>query len=137
MAAYHELYVHLVWATFERLPLIDARIEKRLYAVLSAKCEELGCRIQAVGGTDNHIHALVRLNPVVSISELVRSMKGMSSRYMNRESVLDHAFKWQHGYGAFTLSRRSIKRIADYVLNQKQHHTHGTFLVTLEKMDGD
>lgn len=137
MAAYHELYVHLVWASFGRLPLIDTRVEKLLYAVLSAKCEELGCEVITVGGAADHVHVLVRLNPSVSISDLVRSIKGVSSHFMNREATLDHAFKWQQGYGAFTIGKRSLKRVAEYVLNQKQHHDQGSLLAALEKLDGD
>ncbi|MBV9864877.1 MAG: transposase [Abitibacteriaceae bacterium] len=49
-APYTQLYVHLVWATWDRLPLITSTIESKLYTVISAKCRELKCELLAMAG---------------------------------------------------------------------------------------
>jgi len=123
--AYSHLYVHLVWATWERLPLITPQIEKRLYGAIRAKCRELGCEPLAVGGTADHVHLLVRLLPSVSVSQLVKGIKGASSHLMTHEVTPGEFFKWQGGYGAFSVGRESVSRVADYIAHQKEHHHEG------------
>ena len=44
---------------------------------------------------------------------------------MNHEGYSPHQFRWQGGYGAFTVSKRSQDVVINYVRNQKTHHrTH-------------
>ena len=41
-------------------------------------------------------------------------------------------FRWQGGYGAFTVSKKFVPRVRDYVLNQEQHHRDGTLVPAAE-----
>ena len=136
-APYHQLFVHCVWTTFNRLPLIAPKIEKCLYAVIAAKCEDLNCHVIAVGGVKDHVHLFVRVPPALAVAEFVQQVKGASSHFMNHEVVLDHAFKWQNGYGAFTVSKRSVETVAAYVQNQKVHHAEGRMISELERVGAD
>jgi len=87
-APYTRLYVHCVWATTGRLPLIQPEIEVRLHEVIATKCRELGCHPIAVGGTEDHLHLLVGLAAALSVADLVQAVKGASSRVMNRTAML-------------------------------------------------
>ncbi len=73
------VYVHVVWATWDRLPLLTADIEDVVHRCISAKCEELGCGLVELGGTEDHRHALVRLHSTISVAVLAKGMKGASS----------------------------------------------------------
>ena len=53
-------------------------------------------------------------------------MKGASSHLVTHVLGRRNAFKWQGSYGAFTLSRRGLRFVRDYVLNQEAHHRNGT-----------
>jgi len=75
-----KLYVHCIWSTWDRLPLLQPHIEARLYASIAAKCFELKCKIIAIGGYRDHVHLLVRLPSTLSVAMLVQEVKGASSQ---------------------------------------------------------
>lgn len=131
MAPYTQLYVHYVWSTWERLPIIEPAIEPRLYGSMRAKCQEHGCAVVALGGVADHVHLLIQLATTITIARLVAEVKGASSHVMNHEVRLHASFKWQQGYGAFTISKRTVPIVQAYVLHQKQHHAAGSLYATL------
>jgi len=124
-APYTELYLHCVWATWDRLPLITPTLEPVIYAAIHAKCTELKCACLAIGGMPDHVHVLVRLHTTVAVSDLLREIKGASSHLVTHIIQPDEFFKWQGAYGAFTLAKRDVTGVASYIENQKQHHSAG------------
>ena len=80
---YTQLYVHLVWATWDRLPLILPTIEPRLYAAMAAKCDGLKCHPMAIGGIENHVHLLAGIPSTVTVADLVKGVKGSTSHLLN------------------------------------------------------
>jgi len=121
-APYTQLYVHYVWATWDRLPLITDRIERQIYASIFAKSRSLKCEPIAIGGLLDHVHLLVRLHTTISVAELVKGVKGSSSHLVTHELRPGMFFKWQGAYGAFTVSKESLDRVINYINNQKKHH---------------
>ncbi len=130
---YTQLYLHLVWATWDRLPLITPDIEPRLYAAIAQKCRELKCVPLAIGGTADHLHLLVRLHTTVSVARLAKEVKGSSSHLVTHEIAPGEFFKWQGTYGAFTLRKREVPVVKRYIENQKQHHAAGGLWEELEQ----
>ncbi|OGO16168.1 MAG: transposase [Chloroflexi bacterium RBG_16_48_8] len=120
-----QLYIHLVWSTWDRLPLINEAYQPRLFTAIAKKCRQLNCEPIAIGGIEDHIHLLVRINPAISIADLVKGVKGSSSHLMSHEITPDDFFKWQGGYGAFTVSKDDLQKICAYINNQKVHHREG------------
>jgi putative transposase len=133
MASYTQLYLHGVWATWDRLPLIMPEIEPQLYAVLAHKCKELGCTPLAIGGINNHVHILLRFSSTISIAQLIGQIKGTSSHAMTHTILPETFFQWQGAYGAFTISKRSVPQVSAYILNQKSHHADQTLMAELER----
>ncbi len=127
------LYVHYVWATWDRQPLITPLIERAIHACVGAKCVELRCEALRIGGVEDHIHVIVRLHASVAVAELVKGMKGASSHLINHEVAPGDGFKWQGSYGAFTVSPHDVGRVCDYVESQKEHHASGTLLDDWER----
>ncbi|MCS6847608.1 MAG: IS200/IS605 family transposase [Anaerolineae bacterium] len=136
-APYTQLFVHLVWATWDRLPLIRPEDESRLYSAIFAKCEELHCKAIAVNGVSDHVHALIRIPATVTIADWVRHIKGSTSHLMNHEIAPQRQFKWQGAYGAFSVSKAAIDKVADYVRSQKQRHADGRLIGELEQCEAD
>jgi REP element-mobilizing transposase RayT len=126
MGPWLQLYLHLVWATWDRLPLITSEVEPRLYAAIAAKARQLNCEPLAIGGVADHVHVLVRLAATVTVAILAKELKGASSHLVRHEVVPEAGFRWQGGYGAFTLARRDVPLLHRYVMEQKQHHARGT-----------
>ena len=118
----HNLYIHLVWSTYGRQPLINPACESQLYAALAYKCGVLNCVPTAIGGTADHVHLMVKILPAVRISDLVQKLKGFSSRKMNSEIAPSSEFQWQQGYGVFSVGARQTSIVARYIRQQKQRH---------------
>lgn len=127
-------YYHLVWATRNRRPLIDAKLEPVLFSYLEKKAGEFSVIIYAVNGVEDHIHLVAAIPPRFAVAEVVKALKGGSSHYLNHYG---HSadFEWQRGYGVFTLGERHLPDAIAYVLAQKEHHRVGKTNVWLERVD--
>jgi REP element-mobilizing transposase RayT len=121
-----QLYCHLVWATWDRQPLILPSVEPRLYGAIAAKVRELRGTPIAIGGVEDHVHLLCSFDPTVAVAYLVQQVKGSSSHLMNHEVLPGGDFKWQGAYGAFTVGQDALEDVRGYVLGQKHHHESRT-----------
>jgi REP element-mobilizing transposase RayT len=121
-APFTQLYLHAVWATWDRLHLLERDVEQAAYAAIRAKCTELKCDVVAIGGMPDHVHLLVRLHPAVAVAELVKEVKGSSSHLLTHRVKPGEFFKWQGAYGAFTVSKANVGAVQRYVEGQKEHH---------------
>lgn len=108
MAPYTELYIHCLWATWDRLPLLIPEIQPGVYAANRAKCENLGCRMIALGGIDDHVHLLARCTPTINPAKLIGEVKGASLHVVTHEVLLDACLRWQGSYDIFTVGKRSV-----------------------------
>jgi putative transposase len=122
---YTKLFCHLVWATWDRVPLITPEHEPRLHSMIRAKLRELNCAPIATGGVEDHVHILCRYPPTLCVSELVRRIKGASSHFMNDQLMEANEFTWQGTYGAFSIHERGVPKVKAYILNQRAHHSRG------------
>jgi putative transposase len=120
-----QLYLHLCWATWDRLPFIQSHSEAKLHAAIAEKCRSLDCVPLAIGGTADHVHLLVRIAATVPVAGLVKEVKGSSSHFMTHVVTPADAFKWQGGYGAFTLRKSDVPDVKAYIERQKEHHATG------------
>jgi REP element-mobilizing transposase RayT len=80
--------------------------------------------VLAAGGTQNHVHLLLRIPPTRPVSESIRDLKANSSRYMSETS--GH-FAWQDGYAAISVSPSQVDAVRAYTDGQKQHHAKRTY----------
>ncbi len=125
-------YYHLVWGTKNREPLITPEIEPRLFAHIVRKAAELGAYVYVINGWTDHIHLVVAIPPHVSVSDLVKRLKGASSHDLNQQG-LDVHFAWQRGYGVLTLGQRQKPDAEAYVRSQKEHHRMDAAITWLER----
>ncbi len=128
------LYLHIVWATWDRLPFIKSEIERRLLRNIESEARNMGCTVLAINCTEDHVHVLLALPTTIAIADLVKQMKGVSSHFANDELELEDQFKWQGSYGAFTVSRWDVDNIKQYVKHQKEHHATGELMPEFEEM---
>lgn len=120
-------YIHLVFSTKYREPLIHPPIEQELHAYLGGLCKEFDCPVFAVGGYTDHIHMLFMLSKKRTLMEVVQKIKGNSSKWIkNRFPDLQH-FYWQDGYGAFSVNPKEVDVVVNYIRNQHEHHREKAF----------
>jgi putative transposase len=116
--------VHCVFSTKDRADLIFEGIQERLYAYMFGIANNLEIEILALGGTANHIHALIALPAKYSLSTAVRNLKANSSRWMSENGL---RFSWQQGFGAFGVSSSQAGSVKHYIRNQAEHHKRRSF----------
>ena len=80
-----------------------------------------------ISGTSDHVHMLISLPPVVSMSEALRFLKSNSSGWVHDKWPGRRSFAWQLGYGAFSVSKSNVPEVLKYLSNQETHHRRVTF----------
>jgi REP-associated tyrosine transposase len=134
---YLSLRLHLVWATKNRRPWLDPEWRPRLFACAAAIVERRSGRLLCAGGARDHIHLYVEPPSTIAISELVTSIKTTTSKWIHDTFRHRHGFRWQHGYGAFSVTPFEDARLRDYIQHQEHHHRtqrfDGEFLSLLDR----
>jgi putative transposase len=131
-----EVYIHLVWATWDRQSLITSAIETRLYNQLRSRCRDMQAHLHAIGGMPDHIHLLIRLPATLSIAEIVRDLKGASSHFATHLLGCPD-FRWQGAYSAFSVGPKGVEAVCTYIEGQKQHHSRQTTVDEWELSDNE
>ena len=80
-----------------------------------------------VNGTRDHVHMLVSIPTAISVAEMMRFVKGSSSRWVHQEFGTQRAFAWQSGYSVFSVSRSMFKQVHQYIARQEEHHRKVSF----------
>ena len=115
-------YLHIVFSTKYRQPLIKEDIEPDLHAYLGGICRRLECTPIIVGGYTDHIHILCLLSKKIALMKLVEEIKSHSSKWIKTKNVCYKNFYWQDGYGAFSVYPNEVDVVIRYIENQKSHH---------------
>jgi putative transposase len=119
--SYAVLWYHLIFATKDRAPLLDRDLRGKVHGYLVGIVERLGGAARAIGGVEDHVHALIRLPQERSIAEAARVLKANSSKWIHAESA-SAQFAWQNGYAAFSVSLSQLNRVGAYIADQERHH---------------
>ncbi len=123
-----KVWTHLIFSTKDRFPFLsDAQIRRDMHAYLATVLRSQDCHTVIVGGTKDHVHALFALSRKYSISAIVKEVKRTSSSWIKDISQREGKFRWQNGYGAFSVSRSQLDQVTRYIETQEQHHQLVTF----------
>ena len=120
------LHYHFVFGTKEHAPVIAPAWRSELHAFMGGIIRTLGGVPHAVGGVADHVHLLVGLRATHCMSDVMRELKAVSSRWVHETAGL-RSFAWQEGYGAFTVSASQQEVVRNYIQKQEQHHRTRTF----------
>lgn len=132
--AYNKIWIHAIWATKYRIPLIHAASEQKIYSFISNQFREQGCPVRIINGMPDHIHCLFLLNPKKSIVDVIKQIKGSSTHHINQNNLITEKFAWQTGYAAYSVSESVVEKIFIYIKNQKSHHQKKSFLLEYEAL---
>lgn len=103
----YELHVHIVWSTKYRYSVLKGEVQLRCRDLIRQICDSLDVRILKGVVSKDHVHLHLSYPPKLSISDLVKRLKGRSARLMLEEfSELKKRYWGQHlwgiGYGAWS-----------------------------------
>ena len=117
------LHVHLIFVTKYRKKVFDGDAIDRLTKHFERVAKDFGAEIIEANGESDHVHLLVEYPPKISISSLVRSLKGVSSRMLRQErpDVAQHYWKgmlWSPSYFAASCGGAPLEVLKRYIENQ-------------------
>jgi REP element-mobilizing transposase RayT len=124
--SFASLHCHIVFSTKRREPRIEAGLQPRLFEYIGGILRHHSCQLIAAGGIPDHVHLLASLGRTVSVADVVRDIKAISSGWLHDELSMQE-FQWQNGYGAFAVSYSNIENVRTYLANQDQHHRRVSF----------
>ncbi|SEO91520.1 REP element-mobilizing transposase RayT [Flavobacterium sp. CF108] len=138
---YTQIHIHFVFAVKYRQAVIHTNWKNDLYKYISGIIKNNNHKVLAINGVSDHIHILIGIRPAQSITELMKSIKQNSSKWINENKFTNIHFEWQEGYGAFSYSKSQLSAVSDYIENQEEHHKKKTFkeeyINFLEKFEVD
>jgi REP element-mobilizing transposase RayT len=124
---YTQLYIQIVFAVKGRENLVSKNNREELHKYITGIVKNRGQKMISVFCMPDHTHLLVGIKPSISISDLVRDIKAGASNFVNEQKWVKGKFNWQEGFGAFSYSRSQVDTVAQYILNQEEHHKKNTF----------
>ena len=119
------LHVHLVFVTKYRRDVLSQLAIRDLSAIFARVCGDFGAQLVECNGEDDHVHLLVEYPPQISISKLVNSLKGVSSRLIRAErpEIRGRYYKgtlWSPSYFAASCGGAPISILKQYVEQQRE-----------------
>lgn len=123
----NSVYIHLVFSTKNRKPLIDDQISFELFNYLGGICKIAGSNPVQVGGYRDHVHILCRLSKIVTLPKFIEELKKRSSKWIKTKGEQYSEFYWQEGYCAISVRPDEIEKLTRYIKNQMKHHQKKQF----------
>jgi putative transposase len=119
------LTAHLVWITKYRYDVLKGDIQTRCRELIIQICDAEDVRILKGVVSKDHVHMLIEYPPKTSLSDLVKRLKGRTSRILQQEfpqlrkQYWGRHF-WAIGYGAWSTGNITEEVVKKYL----EHHRH-------------
>jgi putative transposase len=122
----HQMHVHLVWSTKYRYEVLRGDIQIRCRDLIRQSCDSLDIQILKGVVSKDHVHLHLSYPPKLSISEILKRLKGRSAKILLDEySELKKRYwgghLWGIGYGAWSTGNITDEMIQEYL----DHHKEG------------
>ncbi len=125
--SYSRCWLHVIWATHGWHKTLSENAAKEVSNFLRRYVQGKSIFLKTIYVNDDHVHMLVDLPTNLSIQELVKLLKGSSSHWINENRLVAGRFRWQRGYGVFSVSQSQLPTIERYIADQREHHRRKTF----------
>jgi len=117
-----KIHVHLVFVPKYRCRVFAAKHLERMRSIFEDVCRDFGAALAEMNGAHDHVHLLVEYPPQVAISNLVNSLKGVSSRLLRKEFPdLRHRYYngvlWSPSYFAASCGGARLSIVKQYVVH--------------------
>ena len=141
----HSLYdikYHIVWITKYRKPVLVGQLAKRVRELIRQICKGMDVEIISGHVSKDHVHLFVSVPPHLSVSELIKRIKGKSSwKIMSEFKTIAKQFWGRHfwGRGYFVASSGNVtdEVIMEYIKNQDVETKDDNFRIGEEKSSSD
>lgn len=125
-----KMHVHLVFVAKYRRRVFDGHAIQRLRAIFAKVCADCEARLIEMDGDDDHVHLLVEYPPKVAISNLVNSLKGVSSLLLRKErpDIQKRYWRgvlWSPSHFASSCGGAPVSIVRHYIEQQQTPETQG------------
>lgn len=131
---YSQLLLHIVTSTKARTPWISTAVAARLYPYIGGIVRAERGVLYQIGGIEDHVHMYLRWRPDGAVSDLMRTVKSRSSKWVHETFPELGAFAWQQGYSVFSVSKSEEDALKRYIEGQARHHRTEDFRCELLRM---
>lgn len=117
---------HVVWSVKYRRKILTPKVEEYLKALVQQIAMDKGFTVHLFEcGECDHIHCFVSAPPRLSITDLVKYLKGITGRklYEQFPEIKDKLWKgqlWNHSYYVETIGSVSEENIKNYIEHQSK-----------------
>jgi hypothetical protein len=111
-----------------------AELAERLYPYIGGIVRAEKGVLYDIGGVDDHVHMYLRWRPDGAVSDLMRTVKARSSKWVHETYPNLAEFAWQEGYSVFTVSKSQEEAVKKYIAGQVKHHKKENFKSELLRM---
>lgn len=125
---YTQLHIQFVFAVKYRAALINREWKGELHQYITGIVQKNEHKMLEINSMPDHIHILMGMRPIQSISVLVQNIKTESSKWIKEKGFCNSSFAWQEGFGAFSYSKSHVPDVIRYIQNQENHHQKESFL---------
>ena len=118
------LHVHLVFVTKYRKKVFTSQALSSLKDIFESVCVDFGAKLVEVNGENDHVHLLITYPPTITLSKLVNSLKGVSSRLIRKANfpsvnkALWGKSLWSPSYFASSCGGAPLEIIKEYIEQQ-------------------
>lgn len=95
--SFNKIWIHAIWATKERYPLIIPSVEKKVYDLMKKEFINAGCPVRVINGMPDHVHCLFLLNPTKAVADIIKQVKGSCSHEINKQNLLKKNLRGKQG----------------------------------------
>lgn len=124
---YNNLYIHFVFTTANRLPLIREQHRNRIEKYITGVIKNHKCRLYAIYANPEHMHIILSKTSSLSEDQIATTIADSSAAFINQNTLCQGVFAWQQSCSAFSVSKSDVKKVCNYILNQPEHHKIHTF----------
>ena len=119
----YDIKYHIVWITKYRKPVLRGELSKRVRELIRQQCQQLDVEILQGHVSKDHVHIFVSVPPYLSVSDLVKQLKGKSSwKIMSEFKTISKQFWgrhfWARGYFVASSGNITDEVIMEYIKNQ-------------------
>jgi REP element-mobilizing transposase RayT len=122
-----KVYIHMIWGTYKREPILTRDFRLQLFDHFIERFTELNLTVEKMCIQPEHLHLLLQLPSDRALADIAKNLKGESSHWINNQNFFRGKFRWQRGYGAYSVSESLVDTVMQYIENQEEHHKRRTF----------
>ena len=125
----YDLKVHLIWITKYRYQVLTKEVGLRGRDIIRQVCDQNDINIITGVVSKDHVHLYISYPPKLSVNDIVKKLKGRSSKKLQEEfPQLSKRYWGKHfwaiGYAAFSSGHITDEMIQEYISEHEKHPNH-------------